>query len=418
MNNALLQYLDPAEAPFDGRLALCISGGGDSVALLALLTAQGWTSDRLAIVHVDHSRRSESPQEANFVAAMADRVGVSFYYEKLTAEAAVSANMAELRRLRFDALWRLAAKAGCNALALAHTADDQREARVLALVRGSGLTGLAGMRPWKNRIWRPLLLATREQLRSYLQERQWPWLEDRSNVDLSSLRARIRHVVLPAVGRPLTQGEDLRVHLLQDEDDFIAQAAVLECDRLGRLMFDIGGYKLLPRALQRRVLINWLGDRAISAERIEALRLALNQDRPGRNRILELNDQNRVFIGANMAIRIPSTVSFTKGSRTHENWGDFGDIECHFSPECVQPVVIESASVLRQGVTNIDTIGNMLKKYRLPQTILHIWPIVLFPNLNPLPLPFPAAGNSALEIPKGPKVQWHVSSEFLARLQV
>jgi tRNA(Ile)-lysidine synthase len=79
----------------------------------------------------------------------------------------------------------------------AHTQDDQAETFLLKLIRGAGLTGLAGIRPRRGRVIRPLLDTTRHDLRTYLSVLGEQWIEDESNEDLANPRNRIRHRVLP-----------------------------------------------------------------------------------------------------------------------------------------------------------------------------------------------------------------------------
>src|SRR5258705_7583464 len=82
-------------------------------------------------------------------------------------------------------------------IAVGHTQDDQAETFLLKLIRGAGLTGLAGIYPRRGRIIRPLLDVSRADLRGYLTGRGERWIGDESNDDLDNPRNRIRHVVLP-----------------------------------------------------------------------------------------------------------------------------------------------------------------------------------------------------------------------------
>jgi tRNA(Ile)-lysidine synthase len=90
---------------------------------------------------------------------------------------------------------------GLAHVAVAHTASDQAETVLSHLLRGTGLTGLAGIYPVSGAIIRPLLDVQREEVRAFLSELQQPWREDASNTDASRTRARIRHQLIPLLAR-------------------------------------------------------------------------------------------------------------------------------------------------------------------------------------------------------------------------
>ena len=86
-------------------------------------------------------------------------------------------------------------------VALGHTASDQAETVLFRLLRGSGLTGLAGMKPVSSGIIRPLLATTRQEVREYAEAKQMEWREDASNTDLRFRRNRLRLSVIPELAR-------------------------------------------------------------------------------------------------------------------------------------------------------------------------------------------------------------------------
>jgi len=102
---------------------------------------------------------------------------------------------------RYAALETSAARLGAHRVALGHTADDQAETVLAHLLRGTGLTGLAGIYPVAGLTIRPLLEIGREELREYLGGLGHSWREDSSNQDTSRMRARIRHQLLPVLRR-------------------------------------------------------------------------------------------------------------------------------------------------------------------------------------------------------------------------
>jgi tRNA(Ile)-lysidine synthase len=105
---------------------------------------------------------------------------------------------------------------------VAHTADDQAETVLSHLLRGTGLTGLAGIYPVAGLTIRPLLEMGREELREFLSDLGQPWREDTTNQDTSRIRARIRHQLVPLLLRDfdpavVTRLSRLAMHAREDE---------------------------------------------------------------------------------------------------------------------------------------------------------------------------------------------------------
>ena len=185
------------------RVVVAVSGGPDSVALLAALHAlREELHLEVVAAHVDHGLRGpESEADAVLVANLAASLDVPCRLERITVAAG---NVeAEARRARYAALERIADVVDATRIATAHTLEDQAETVFLRFVRGAGRRGLSGIRPRRGRIVRPLLLCDRVQVRGYLAERGLGWRRDRSNFDFALSRAQARHGYLPALTREM-----------------------------------------------------------------------------------------------------------------------------------------------------------------------------------------------------------------------
>jgi tRNA(Ile)-lysidine synthase len=184
-------------------VALAVSGGPDSMALMYMV-ARAMT-DRahgsVAVYTVDHRLRPDSASEANFVKAQATRLG--FAHQTLTWQGdKPSSGLQETARaaryaLMADAIRREHASGGQHrCLVTAHHADDQAETLLMRLARGSGASGLAGMRSRSElhgiTILRPLLSVTKEQLIATLQSLGGQWVDDPSNTNADFERVRVR----------------------------------------------------------------------------------------------------------------------------------------------------------------------------------------------------------------------------------
>lgn len=190
------------------RMLVACSGGADSVALLKLFHAVNQSDHwhwELIVGHVNHQLRGrESTRDELFVRNLAKSLQLPFRSRKLNLKRsgekrAVSENVA--RDGRYQALLTMAAGSRCDVILLAHHADDQAETILMRLLRGAGVTGLAGMSEKERRgdvqLVRPLLPWPGEQLKKWLTHIRQPWREDLSNQDPRYLRNRIRHELLP-----------------------------------------------------------------------------------------------------------------------------------------------------------------------------------------------------------------------------
>jgi tRNA(Ile)-lysidine synthase len=206
----LIQTLDQdlhrsALLPRRTKLLLAISGGADSVALLRLLHAINhsnhwhWT---LHIAHVDHGIRGPASRaDAAFVRTLAQSLALPCTIKHLRLKK--NASEATARTARLAALRAIATSQKCDAFVMAHHADDQAETLLLRLMRGTGIDGLAAMKPASTldglTLFRPLLTLRRAQLRAHLTELHQPWREDETNHTDAYLRNRLRTILLPAL---------------------------------------------------------------------------------------------------------------------------------------------------------------------------------------------------------------------------
>ncbi|MFC7051738.1 tRNA lysidine(34) synthetase TilS [Hansschlegelia quercus] len=177
-----------------GHVLLAVSGGADSTALL-ILAAEWRDAPRLSVATVNHGLRAEAVTEAADVAELAGRLGLS--HAILAAPVSSKTRIeAAAREVRYSALREHADRIGADAIATAHTLDDQAETVLMRLAAGSGPAGLAAMRPETTRDglrhFRPLLDVPKTRLVASLAARGIGWSEDAMNADSRFARPRLR----------------------------------------------------------------------------------------------------------------------------------------------------------------------------------------------------------------------------------
>jgi len=289
-----------------GRLLVAVSGGLDSTVLLRLLhelsARHRW---RLTVAHFNHrlrGRSSDADEELvrqtaralklRFVAGRAD-------VRSFARKSGLSIEMAA-RKLRHEFLARVARDHKIRTVAVAHHANDQVELFFVRLFRGAGGEGLAGMKGSapspadpKIRLVRPLLDASKDELRRFASEKRIRFREDATNVSTDCLRNRIRHELLPLLRRRYQPALDKIVLRLMEitgaEADFTGGAARQWLGSSGRepapskksqsrltsaATLSDNVFASLPVALQRRVVQSQLVGLGVVAdfELVEQLR--------------------------------------------------------------------------------------------------------------------------------------------------
>jgi tRNA(Ile)-lysidine synthase len=185
----------------EGPVAVAVSGGADSTALL--LAAHARWPGRVIALHVHHGLQGAADEFEAHVRALCDRHGIALRVSRVDAHAAAGQSPEDAARgARYSALAQQAREAGATWVLLAQHLDDQAETVLLALSRGAGLPGLAAMPEAFERagmhFGRPWLGLSSPSLRDFLREAGETFIEDPSNADLRFTRNRIRRLLTPA----------------------------------------------------------------------------------------------------------------------------------------------------------------------------------------------------------------------------
>jgi tRNA(Ile)-lysidine synthase len=262
------------------RLLVALSGGSDSVALTLLLRdIAGHAGFSIAsLAHLNHRLRPTAGRDEEFCREFAARVELPLVVDAVDVQAYARSEQRSVedaaRRARYAFLHRAAEDAGADRIAVGHTRDDQAETFLLKLIRGAGLTGLAGIYPQRGVVIRPLLDVSDSDLRDYLTGRGETWVEDESNESLDNPRNRIRHRVLPeldaAYGGPTRPGIARAAALVREDGQWLDELAERRFEVLARprpdgLEFDAAVLAAEPASIRRRVLLKAM--RALSRRR-------------------------------------------------------------------------------------------------------------------------------------------------------
>ena len=200
MLEIFLSYID-REKLFsrEDKLLVAVSGGMDSMVLLALLIKGGFS---VMAAHVNHKMRGEdSDADSRLVSQYCVAYGIPFELLEVDPDTwEKTGNFQQMaRKIRYEWLNELAQKRHLGLIATAHHCDDVIETAMMNLMRGTGLEGMKGIANRSGIIIRPLLFATKTEIETYANHRHLAYREDSSNLTDKYMRNKVRHHVLPAI---------------------------------------------------------------------------------------------------------------------------------------------------------------------------------------------------------------------------
>lgn len=260
-------------------MLLAVSGGSDSMGLFHLFCNVAKRYGLvLSILHLNHKlRKSASDNDATFVKMQARQFGVACSIKEVDIQRCrrsdESVEMAA-RRLRYQRLIEEAQALNAKAILTGHTADDQAETVLMRLLRGCALRGAGGIRMHSvragMRLWRPLLCFSRIDIRKWLKDHNFQWIEDESNQSESYQRNLIRHRVLPQIRERVNQGASNNLvrfsQYAREDEAFIMDCARMQANQMGldpeKPTLSCSLLQGQSPALVRRWLSFWLERRA------------------------------------------------------------------------------------------------------------------------------------------------------------
>jgi len=252
----------------DENVIVAVSGGPDSISLLYLLhSMRDELGCALHIAHLDHMLRgAESRADAEYVKEHARRLDLPIIMEVMDVRQMITSKESlesGARRIRYDFYERAMADTSSDKVAQGHTADDQAETILMRLLRGSGVHGLGGIPPVRDRFIRPLIQISRSEINEYLHGLEIEPRYDSSNLSTDYTRNKIRIELLPLLEKEHSPNIKHILQqtgeLLRTEDDFLihlAAEAVGRCVKYyspHEAMIRISELKEYHLALQRRI---------------------------------------------------------------------------------------------------------------------------------------------------------------------
>lgn len=300
--------------PVVSPLIVALSGGADSVALLAALSSIGMTC---VAAHCNfHLRGAESDRDEQYVRDVCARLNVRLYVKHFDVESyrqscrgSVSVEMA-CRDLRYEWFETLRLDLGADAVAVAHNADDNAETMLLNLMRGTGISGLRGMLPRTARhIVRPMLHIHRCDIERYLAELGLEFVTDSTNLINDYSRNKMRNLVMPVMRKCFANADIGIQHTLSvmaETDAFYRDAVAV---RLQKYVVDentLDLRRLVSEDVHARLLLyEWCSDKGLSSSVIDDI---LHCDSSGRR--FPLSDGEYLLVDRGRLIHVEALKTY------------------------------------------------------------------------------------------------------------
>lgn len=262
----------------EGHYVVAISGGVDSMVLLDMLAGQ--TKCTFVVAHVDHGIRSDSYQDYVLVQEAARQYRQKFYGCRVSLGSAASEAIA--RKVRYDFLLSVQQREGADGIITAHHQDDMVESVILQIARGTYRKGLSPL--GNQNIVRPLLVYTKEQLKTYATNQAIKWREDSTNSDMAYTRNRLRASISASDSNAVARADLLEItqnmaiqNRSIDSEFLQLEAWLLDSDAIVRWKF-----AQLPHAVSMDYVAFYLRSRGVQFDSrlLEKLVVALKVQKP------------------------------------------------------------------------------------------------------------------------------------------
>ena len=282
------------------KLALAVSGGLDSMALLHLAARE--KSYEFMVIHFNHQLRgAESDGDEKFVKEQSEALGIPFYQGGSNVRESAKGISLEMaaRKARHSFFAEIGQKHGAE-IVLAHHANDQIELFVMRLLRGVEGPGLAGMHAVSPspvdpevRLLRPLLDVPRKELGAYVRGNKIPFREDSSNAELFADRNRVRHLIIPALRAAAGEqfGKIMLEHIRR-----VSEQVEIKRDAARAWLESSRDFQTLSPWLRKEIVATQLDDAEIpvTATRLEALLSSTGAVSIGKNQKISVDPQGRL----------------------------------------------------------------------------------------------------------------------------
>lgn len=252
------------------RIVIGVSGGPDSICLLHILSELRKELEiEIFVAHINHMIREVADQETEYVKNFCEKIGVECFVKK--------ENIIELskkqkkgteevgRNVRYDFFEEVLKKTNSNKIATAHNSNDRAETVILNILRGSGISGLKGIEPIRNKKYiRPLIETNRKKIEKYCEENKLEPKYDETNNETVYHRNKVRNEIIPYIKKEFNQNIIETINRLsevaQEENEYLEEITKkayenLIIEKQENVILNLKKFNVLDLVIKRRIIL-------------------------------------------------------------------------------------------------------------------------------------------------------------------
>lgn len=253
-------------------ILVAVSGGPDSMCLLdnLLKLKDVLEVKEIVVAHLNHMIRQEAKEETEYVEEYCNKNNIRCFvkYEDIIKEAKEQKIGTEEagRKARYDFFEQIASKTNANKIAIAHNKNDNVETVFMHMLRGSGISGLTGIKPYREgKYIRPLIKCSRDEIEEYCAKEKLDPKYDKTNNDNTYTRNRIRNELIPYIKKEfnpnIIETIDRLSELILDEENYMQEITVenynliLENENKDEIVLNLKKFNLLKDIIKSRIIL-------------------------------------------------------------------------------------------------------------------------------------------------------------------
>lgn len=253
-------------------ILVAVSGGPDSMCLLdnLLKLKDVLEVKEIVVAHLNHMIRQEAKEETEYVEEYCNKNNIRCFvkYEDIIKEAKEQKIGTEEagRKARYDFFEQIASKTNANKIAIAHNKNDNVETVFMHMLRGSGISGLTGIKPYREgKYIRPLIKCSRDEIEEYCTKEKLNPKYDKTNNDNTYTRNRIRNELIPYIKKEfnpnIIETIDRLSELILDEENYMQEITVenynliLENENKDEIVLNLKKFNLLKDIIKSRIIL-------------------------------------------------------------------------------------------------------------------------------------------------------------------
>ena len=256
------------------KIILAVSGGPDSISMLDILN--NIKNDKnidinfeIIVAHVNHMIRKEASEDEEYVRKFCEKREIEFYSKSIDVQKMANNNKIGTeeagRKARYEFFDEILKKTNSNKIAIAHNRNDSVETVIMHILRGSGISGLKGIEPRRERYIRPLIECERKEIEEYCYENNLKPKIDKSNFENIYTRNKIRNVVIPYIKNEFNENIVKTIsrlsELVSEEEDYMDKQIkkiykdILITEEKSEIQLDLRKFNNQEKVIKSRLIL-------------------------------------------------------------------------------------------------------------------------------------------------------------------